>query len=478
MCIYCGIGYDNCENFYQHLDEKHGLPPPIDTEREKMIPTESCLNGTLKVFTISGSGETDFLQFMTDTKHQIDKLVAENVNQSAQKIQLVAKVELSKPTNGDETSIFVRSQMLPIFGTSIPQDMYLAMVDKMINTLFTFTASGSGWVIDKIVQLDINFAAFNPIRGSSYLPSPPELDASHLLINIRNRQDHNCFLYCFTAAWHLKYGPLLYVASRDTINRRTNPDTYSKRNPMAYQAKGDFNMPMGFHDMLRFEKINNCKINVFRFDKKQLVPLRVSREPDKELEIDLLLVDDGQEYHYVLITDLLRLVNLVKGTGALGTRQLCRNCFHICMNQETYQRHRASCLNHEPAVIIMPKPEKNKLKFTNVAARWFAPVVIYFDLESLLQPVIGCANKAQSTAVTEIHRPSGFCLVGIEHGNPDPIFLQLERSEDCMVKFVDALQRIALQVHTKKQSHRYYTIYILKDQRPLKFVGFVRGNLE
>ena len=27
-------------------------------------------------------------------------------------------------------------------------------------------------------------------------------------LNIGNRQDHNCFLYCFTAAWHLKHGPL------------------------------------------------------------------------------------------------------------------------------------------------------------------------------------------------------------------------------------------------------------------------------
>ena len=139
----------------------------------------------------------------------------------------------------------------------------------MINTLFTFTASGSGWVVDKIVELDIAFAAFCPIRGSSYLPSPHELDASRLLLNIRNRQDHNCFLYCFTAAWHLKYGPLLYVAG-DSNNKRTSPDTYSKRNPLAHQAKGNFKMPMGFGEMLRFEKINNCKINVFRYEKKNL----------------------------------------------------------------------------------------------------------------------------------------------------------------------------------------------------------------
>ena len=476
MCVYCGIGFDNSQKFYIHLETKHGLPPPREAMQSKTDPTESAFEGALKVYSISGSGENDLLQFMMDAKPEIDKLVSENVNENAQKMQFIARVELSKPTKGDETTLFLRSQMHPVYGMSTGQDIFFDMVDKMMNTLFTFTASGSGWILDKITNLEVKFAAFNPIRGSSYIPSPPQLDASHLLLNIRNRQDHNCFLYCFTAAWHLRYGPLLYVASRDSPNVRTNPKTYSKENPLAHQAKGEYTMPMGFGEMLRFEKLNNCKVNVFRYNEKELQPVRVSQQPETDLEIDLLLVDDGQEYHYVLIKDLLRLVCIVKGTVSLAGRILCRNCFHVCMSQETYQRHRASCLNHEPAVIKMPKPEKKKLEFKNFAARWFAPVVLYFDLESLIQPLYGCSNKNQSTEVIEIHRPSGFCLVGIEHGNPDPIFLQLERSEDCMVKFVDALQRIAVQVNAKKQSHRYYKDYIPERPQSAQFCWICEGQ--
>ena len=55
MCIYCGIGFDKCQNFYKHLDEKHQLPPPVDPVREQTKPTKSCLSGGLKVFTITGS---------------------------------------------------------------------------------------------------------------------------------------------------------------------------------------------------------------------------------------------------------------------------------------------------------------------------------------------------------------------------------------------------------------------------------------
>ena len=156
----------------------------------------------------------------------------------------------------------------------------------------------------------MKFAIFNPIRGSSYLPTPPELDAS---------RDHNCFLYCFTAVWHLKHGPLLYAAGRDTFRNRESPQTYSSRNPLAHQAEGEFDMPMGFGQMLRFEKLNDCKIKVFRYTEKQLVPLRVTRQKGDGLEIDLLLVDDGQEYHYILMLDLLRLVSMVKGTTTCCT---------------------------------------------------------------------------------------------------------------------------------------------------------------
>ena len=236
MCVYCGVAFDDAQTFFKHLLEKHDLPPPIDSIKEKTKPISSAFNGALQVFKIIGSGENDLMQFMNDVKPQIDQLVSENVNHTSQKMHLVLRTELSKPTKGEETELYLRSHMVPVYGNTLPQDDFLAAVDKMINTVFTFTASGSGWILDKITELDIKFATFNPIRGSSYLPTPPELEAPHLLLNIRNRQDHNCFLYCFTAAWHLKHGPLLYVASRDSIGRRTSPETYSSRNQLAHQA--------------------------------------------------------------------------------------------------------------------------------------------------------------------------------------------------------------------------------------------------
>ena len=45
--------------------------------------------------------------------------------------------------------------MVPVYGNSLPHADFLSAVDKMFNTLFTFTASGSGWIVDEIVDLDV-----------------------------------------------------------------------------------------------------------------------------------------------------------------------------------------------------------------------------------------------------------------------------------------------------------------------------------
>ena len=58
--------------------------------------------------------------------------------------------------------------------------------------------------------------------------------------------------------------------------------------------------------------------------------------------VDSMLVDEGKEYHYVWIQDL---VNLVNGKTLLGQRVLSRNCFHICSDENVYKHNKlSSCI--------------------------------------------------------------------------------------------------------------------------------------
>ena len=103
MCVYCGVGIDNPEKFYIHLLEKHELPSHANFGRKTTKPISSAFDGALKVLKIDGSGENDLMQFTTDVKPQIDKLVCENVTRTGRTLQIRLRTELSKPTKGEET---------------------------------------------------------------------------------------------------------------------------------------------------------------------------------------------------------------------------------------------------------------------------------------------------------------------------------------------------------------------------------------
>ena len=68
-----------------------------------------------------------------------------------------------------------------------------------------------------------------------------------------------------------------------------------------------------------------------------------------------------------------------------------------------------------------------------------------------------CCQKMQNTQTLELHEPCGFCLVGVDHRNTEPLFVQLERSQDCIEKLVKALETLAQELHQRKQTQRYFT---------------------
>ena len=132
----------------------------------------------------------------------------------------------------------------------------------------------------------------------------------------------------------------------------------------------------------------------FRYNKKQLLPLRLSKRKPFPFVLDLLLLQNEKTYHYVLIINLMKLVAKVKGREYRDRSELCRNCFHVCSSVELLTSHQKVCLENESVQITMPTLDKNNVKFENYAARWFSPFVVYLDLESLIVPV-ATANTTQ-----------------------------------------------------------------------------------
>ena len=138
---------------------------------------------------------------------------------------------------------------------------------------------------------------------------------------------------------------------------------------------------------------------MFRYERKVLIPAVISRIPEGDLVMDLLLLSDGRTHHYVLISNLMSVICKVRGRTYRDRNILCRNCFHVCSSLNSMRVHQQICMEHDPAVIRMPT--EKVVKFKNVPAESLLPYVIYFDMESLIVPVLTVQNK-ESTSSTKI----------------------------------------------------------------------------
>ena len=177
--------------------------------------------------------------------------------------------------------------------------------------------------------------------------------------------------------------------------------------------------------------------------------------------MDLLLVDGSNVCHYLLINSLLNLMRHIqkKKLRYYGRGVVCCSCFHTCKCAGEYRKHLSNCLRYKAGVLNMPTIEK-RLQFTNWKAHWFASVVTYFDLESLVEPVILSSDEViQNTEATKIIHLAD-CLMGLQHYSQDQLFVLKERSENCLKNIPEALQLIANGFWARRQSRRYFKGYI------------------
>ena len=113
--------------------------------------------------------------------------------------------------------------------------------------------------------------------------------------------------------------------------------------------------------------------------------------------MDLLLLYKLGMHHFVSIKDLLRFVCEVRKQNFRSFLQLGPNCFQTHYNKTDHKTHARLSKDHEPAVKIMltAKNGCHKYKLKNFQALWYALIVIHFDFQSFLDPVLTCMNIAQ-----------------------------------------------------------------------------------
>ena len=216
--------------------------------------------------------------------------------------------------------------------------------DKLLNRLEVFEGQGSGWTLQNVEKLDLDIARFNPIGGSSFIPSPDRIKNTHCCLNIQN-EDELCFLYSI-------------AASVIKIDRKMQPQrTHHYREAIKNFNIDGLTFPLPPNQIPKFEKQNgDYSVNVFHLDEETntIMPKKLTREIKRKYHVDLLLISEEDKRHYILIRNLSGLFN--DKSKSHWKCSPCRYCFQRLSTAERLERHVRDCEKHSPQVILYPKP--------------------------------------------------------------------------------------------------------------------------
>ena len=408
--------------------KKNAVKKPVPTPRTIIKQTDKALKGFAKSYEINIRNNRDPLVQMQNTRQGAEHRVITLLN----KMKGLKYVETLKVTfekiSADvivEKSAYFNSTSQTIINEMEIADSLQMSKQNLLNQISRWISEGSGWTIKSVDSHYLNIVLFVPMKGSSYIQLPSELRNSKKgLINMKN-EDNECFRWC-----HIRH-----------INPQDKYPQRIKKIDKQYVEKLDYSgveFPVGVKHYNKIEKHNSININVFGYENKQPYPIYVSKEKYED-HMELLLVTEKENKHYVLIKDFNRF--MFNQTKHEHRKHFCMNCLQCFSSDRVLSDHKDICIQvNGTQAIKMPNKDNNILKFNNFHKQQPVPFVIYADFEAITEKIHGCQQKGNKsyTEAYQRHTDCGYgykvvCCYDDKYTKP----IQLYRGEKAVYKFME-----------------------------------------
>lgn len=363
-----------------------------------------------KVSNRNSSNLVDVSKFLIEMKSRIISLLENEVSRLGQfKVNFEFFGSYILPhKNVTEIKSFNTSNKVVTTSTDL-DDLLFDVIEILDKKSSEFILQESGWILQRCLFLEINISKYNPLRASSYIPLPKEIQAKKAVLNIQNK-DQFCFGWCVVAA---------VIAPVGKPNRPGSYPHFSR----VFDFSG-IEYPVSLKNIVKFEAKNNLSINVYGLDKiffegktkYQIVgPLHYTNKR-QDLHINLLLLDDSEgNTHYCLIQNFSRLVSS-QVSKAHGAKHFCDGCLQYFNAPEKLVRHQQNDCGH--ISVVLPTNElkedrlkrlvpKNILRFENFYKQVKTAFCVFADFECVLKEVT-CGEE-------ELPQSDSFTVKKYEH---------------------------------------------------------------
>ena len=149
-----------------------------------------------------------------------------------------------------------------------------------------------------------------------------------------------------------------------------------------------------------FEERFNINVNVFGYQNKVFL-LHVSKKLNEQV-LNVLLISNGEDSHYVFIKNFNRLMHSEVKTKNHHKKHFCMACLQNFTTKEILNSHIERCLSINGAQAAIY--EKGKIEFKNYDKLIPIPFKIYADSECSLKRI--SINKGGYTKLYQKHIPS------------------------------------------------------------------------
>ena len=401
---------------------------PVPLPRTRIEEVAKALKGYTKSFEIDIKNNKDPLAQLQNTRKAIENHIISLIrSMKGLKFVETLKVTFKKTVNDKtvyKTAYFNSKPQIIINNTEIPESLQLSK-QKILNMIAQWISEGSGWTIESVDNHYLNIVQYQPMKGSSYIKLPQELRHHRKgLINMKN-DDNECFRWCHIG----------YLNPQDVHPERIKKIDKEYINQLDYS---EIEFPVTTKKYNKIEKQNEININVFGYENKQPYPIYISKEK-YEKHMELLLITEDENKHYVLIKDFNRF--MYNQTKHEHKKHFCMHCLQCFSSEEVLNNHKNNCIqvNGEQA-IKMPDKNNNTLKFNNFHKQQPVPFVIYADFEAITEKISGCQpnNNKSFTDAYQKHTECGFgykvvCCYDDKYSQP----LKIYRGEKAVYTFLE-----------------------------------------
>ena len=408
--------------------KKNAVKKPVPTPRTIIKQTDKALKGFAKSYEINIRNNRDPLVQMQNTRKGAERQVTTLLNEmKGLKYVETLKVTFEK-ISADvivEKSAYFNSASQTIINQMEINEALQMSKQNILNKIAQWISEGSGWTVQSVDNHYLNIAKYEPMKGSSYIQLPNELrNSGKGLINMKN-EDNECFRWC-----HIRH-----------INPQDKDPQRIKKTDKQYVGKLDYSnieFPVNVKHYNKIEKQNSININVFGYENKQPYPIYVSKEKYED-HMELLLVTEKENKHYVLIKDFNRF--MYNQTKHEHRKHFCMHCLQCFSSDRVLSNHKENCIQvNGTQAIKMPNKDNNILKFNNFHKQQPVPFVIYADFEAITEKIHGCQQKGNKsyTEAYQRHTDCGYgykvvCCYDDKYTKP----IQLYRGEKAVYKFME-----------------------------------------